>query len=113
MKCYPSMASKTKKKLLDVHRQVDSIVEDIINERKKNLATTHKDDHALGDEDLIDVLLRVKKDGSTRVISYGLFHVLRARRVMGDLIKVSCDVVAAVKKRNMSIKGSLTSLSFT
>ncbi|KAM3360307.1 hypothetical protein P3S68_020019 [Capsicum galapagoense] len=55
---------KTKKKLLDVHCQVDSIVEDIINERKKNLATTHKGDHALGDEDLIDVLLRVKKDRS-------------------------------------------------
>ncbi|PHT30830.1 hypothetical protein CQW23_27167 [Capsicum baccatum] len=52
--------SKTKKKLLDVHCQVDSIVEDIINERKKN----HKGDHALGDEDLIDVLLRVKKDRS-------------------------------------------------
>ncbi|KAM3360310.1 cytochrome 71D7 [Capsicum galapagoense] len=56
--------SKTKKKLLDVHRQVDSIVEDIINERKKNLATSHKGDDALGDEDLIDVLLRVKKDRS-------------------------------------------------
>ncbi|PHU25618.1 Cytochrome 71D6 [Capsicum chinense] len=56
--------SKTKKKLLDVHQQVDSIVEDIINERKKNLATTHKGDHTVGDEDLIDVLLRVKKDRS-------------------------------------------------
>ncbi|PHT64299.1 hypothetical protein T459_31826 [Capsicum annuum] len=33
-------------------------------ERQQNLATAHKDDDALGDEDLIDVLLRVKKDRS-------------------------------------------------
>ncbi|CAN4115082.1 unnamed protein product [Withania somnifera] len=55
--------SGAKKKLLDAHRKVDSIVEDVINEHKKNLAT-HKSDDALGGEDLIDVLLRIRKDQS-------------------------------------------------
>ncbi|XP_059309667.1 LOW QUALITY PROTEIN: cytochrome P450 71D7-like [Lycium ferocissimum] len=52
-----------KHKLLDAHRKVDSIVEDVINEHKKNLATRKSDD-ALGGEDLIDVLLRLMNDGS-------------------------------------------------
>ena len=52
-----------KQKLLNAHRKVDSIVEDIINEHKKNLAT-RKNDDALGGEDLIDVLLRLMNDGS-------------------------------------------------
>ncbi|CAN4114282.1 unnamed protein product [Withania somnifera] len=43
---------------------LNSIVEDIINEHKKNLATTHKSDDGLGGEDLIDVLLRLMKDKS-------------------------------------------------
>ncbi|KAM3201069.1 hypothetical protein P3L10_033432 [Capsicum annuum] len=42
--------SGAKKKLLDAHRKVDSIFEDVINEHKKNLST-HKSDDALGDED--------------------------------------------------------------
>ncbi|MCD7452234.1 hypothetical protein HAX54_015999 [Datura stramonium] len=57
--------SGAKKRILDAHHKVDSIVEDVINEHKKNLET-HKstDDDALGGEDLIDVLLRLMKDGS-------------------------------------------------
>ncbi|XP_015057944.1 cytochrome P450 71D7-like [Solanum pennellii] len=58
-----------KKKILDVHYKIDSIVEDVINEHKKNFANhkrTSDDDDALGggDEDLIDVLLRLMKDKS-------------------------------------------------
>ncbi|KAJ8543659.1 hypothetical protein K7X08_025277 [Anisodus acutangulus] len=52
-----------KRKLLDAHRKVDSIVEDVINEHKKNLATGKSTDDALGGEDLIDVLLRLMNDG--------------------------------------------------
>ncbi|PHT99570.1 5-epiaristolochene 1,3-dihydroxylase [Capsicum chinense] len=55
--------SGAKQKLLDSHRKLDSIVEDVINEHKKNLSTYRSDD-ALGGEDLIDVLLRLKKDGA-------------------------------------------------
>ncbi|CAN4126569.1 unnamed protein product [Withania somnifera] len=57
--------SRRKKQLLDIHHKVDSIVEDIISEHKKNVATTHKSsDDGLGAEDLIDVLLRLAKDRS-------------------------------------------------
>ncbi|MCD7460821.1 hypothetical protein HAX54_044500 [Datura stramonium] len=62
--------SGAKKKILDAHHKVDSIVEDVINEHKKNLET-HKstnDDDALGGEDLIDVLLRLMKDGSLQFL---------------------------------------------
>ncbi|CAN4126563.1 unnamed protein product [Withania somnifera] len=55
--------SGAKKTLLDAHRKVDSIVEDVINEHKKNLAT-HRSGDALGGEDLVDVLLRLMKDNS-------------------------------------------------
>ncbi|PHT34748.1 Cytochrome 71D6 [Capsicum baccatum] len=55
--------SSAKQTLLDIHRKVDSTVEDVINEHKKNLST-HETDDALGGEDLINVLLRHKKDGS-------------------------------------------------
>ncbi|PHT31578.1 hypothetical protein CQW23_27915 [Capsicum baccatum] len=55
--------SPAKQKLIDFHHKVDSTVEDVINEHKKNLST-QKNDDALGGEDLIDVLLRLKKDGA-------------------------------------------------
>ncbi|MCD7460819.1 hypothetical protein HAX54_044498 [Datura stramonium] len=61
------LLSGTKQKVLDAHRKVDSIVEDVINEHKKNLKMTERnvdDDDALGGEDLIDVLLRLMKDKS-------------------------------------------------
>ncbi|WMV25971.1 hypothetical protein MTR67_019356 [Solanum verrucosum] len=52
-----------KQKLLNAHRKVDSIVEDVIKEHKKNLATRKSDD-AIGGEDLVDVLLRLMNDKS-------------------------------------------------
>ncbi|PHT99578.1 Cytochrome 71D6 [Capsicum chinense] len=55
--------SSAKQTLLDIHRKVYSTVEDVINEHKKNLST-HETDDALGGEDLINVLLRHKKDGA-------------------------------------------------
>ncbi|KAF3652739.1 Cytochrome 71D7 [Capsicum annuum] len=55
--------SPAKQTFLDAHRKVDLIVEDVINERKKNLAT-HKSDDTLEGEDLVDVLLRLLKDKS-------------------------------------------------
>ncbi|PHU07086.1 Cytochrome 71D6 [Capsicum chinense] len=57
--------SGVKKKLLDAHRKVDSIVEDVINAHKRNIAA-HKSDDTLGSEDLIDVLLRLAKDKSLK-----------------------------------------------
>ncbi|KAM3250751.1 cytochrome 71D7 [Capsicum annuum] len=53
--------SPAKQTLLDAHRKVDAIVEDVINEHKKNLEN-HNSDDALGGEDLVDVLLRLMKD---------------------------------------------------
>ncbi|PHT55267.1 5-epiaristolochene 1,3-dihydroxylase [Capsicum baccatum] len=44
-----------------MHHKVDAVVEDVINEHTKNLATNNSDD-ALGGEDLVDVLLRLTKD---------------------------------------------------
>ncbi|KAF3634581.1 Premnaspirodiene oxygenase, partial [Capsicum annuum] len=58
--------SGAKKKLLDAHRKVYSIFEDVINEHKKNIST-HKSDDALRDEDLIDVLLRLMKNGTLQL----------------------------------------------
>ncbi|KAF3652742.1 hypothetical protein FXO38_15959 [Capsicum annuum] len=55
--------SPAKQTILDAHRKVDSIVEDVINENKKNLAT-HKSDDTLEGEDLVDFLLRLMKDRS-------------------------------------------------
>ena len=49
-------------KAMNLHHKVDDIVDNIINEHKKNLATG-KFNGQLGGEDLIDVLLRLKKDG--------------------------------------------------
>ncbi|KAM3361506.1 hypothetical protein P3S68_016360 [Capsicum galapagoense] len=53
--------SGAKQKILDMHHKVDAVVEDVINEHTKNLATNNSDD-ALGGEDLVDVLLRLMKD---------------------------------------------------
>ncbi|CAN4114290.1 unnamed protein product [Withania somnifera] len=55
--------SGAKQTLLEAHRKVDTIVEDVINEHKKNPAT-HKSDDAAGGADLVDVLLRLMKDKS-------------------------------------------------
>ncbi|KAL3323728.1 hypothetical protein AABB24_038070 [Solanum stoloniferum] len=56
-----------KRKILDLHYKVDSIVEDVINEHKKNFANHKTSDDALGGgEDLIDVLLRLMKDKSLK-----------------------------------------------
>ncbi|KAM3282947.1 cytochrome 71D7-like [Capsicum chacoense] len=55
--------SPAKQTLLDAHRKVDAIVEDVINEHKKNLQN-HNIDDAFGGEDLVDVLLRLMKDKS-------------------------------------------------
>ncbi|PHT30825.1 Cytochrome 71D6 [Capsicum baccatum] len=55
--------SPAKQTLLDAHRKVDAIVEDVINEHKKNLEN-HNIDNAFGGEDLVDVLLRLMKDKS-------------------------------------------------
>ncbi|KAK4721771.1 hypothetical protein R3W88_012004 [Solanum pinnatisectum] len=55
--------SGAKTKILNAHRKVDSIVEDVINDHKKNLAIRKSGD-SLGGEDLIDVLLRLMNDRS-------------------------------------------------
>ncbi|XP_060169747.1 premnaspirodiene oxygenase-like [Lycium barbarum] len=54
--------SGMKGKMMELHRKVDTIAENVINEHKKNLATG-KTNGELGREDLIDVLLRLMKDG--------------------------------------------------
>lgn len=50
-------------KILKVHKQVDAILENIINEHWKNRAIGKKRNSESGGEDLIDVLLRVMESG--------------------------------------------------
>ncbi|KAG5582921.1 hypothetical protein H5410_053548 [Solanum commersonii] len=50
--------SGLRSRILKVHKNVDAIVEDVINEHKKNIASCKKGNGAFGGEDLIDVLLR-------------------------------------------------------
>ncbi|KAM3397938.1 premnaspirodiene oxygenase [Capsicum galapagoense] len=57
--------SGIKGKIMDVHHKVDTIAENVINEHKKNLVNG-KTNGELGGEDLIDVLLRLMKDGNLR-----------------------------------------------
>ncbi|XP_055818838.1 premnaspirodiene oxygenase-like [Solanum dulcamara] len=64
---FPSMKflhvlSGMKGKIMDLHHKVDTIAENVINEHKKNLVIG-KTNGELGGEDLIDVLLRLMKDG--------------------------------------------------
>ncbi|XP_060197214.1 premnaspirodiene oxygenase-like [Lycium barbarum] len=54
--------SGMKGKMMELHHKVDTIAKNVINEHKKNLATG-KTNGELGREDLIDVLLRLMKDG--------------------------------------------------
>ncbi|KAG5611382.1 hypothetical protein H5410_022663 [Solanum commersonii] len=54
--------SGMKGKIMNAHDKVDAIVEDVINEHKKNIAIG-KTNGALGGEDLIDVLIRLMNDG--------------------------------------------------
>ncbi|XP_070012444.1 premnaspirodiene oxygenase-like [Nicotiana sylvestris] len=49
-------------KFMDLRHKIDSIVDNVINEHKKNLVNG-KFNGQLGGEDLIDVLLRLMKDG--------------------------------------------------
>ncbi|XP_075095906.1 premnaspirodiene oxygenase-like isoform X1 [Nicotiana tabacum] len=55
--------SGKKGKTMYLHHKIDTIIENVINEHKQNLATG-KFNGQLGGEDLIDVLLRLMKDGS-------------------------------------------------
>ncbi|XP_015161140.1 premnaspirodiene oxygenase-like [Solanum tuberosum] len=54
--------SGMKGKIMYLHHKVDTIVENVINEHKKNLVIG-KTNGELGGEDLIDVLLRLMEDG--------------------------------------------------
>jgi len=54
--------SGMKGKMMYLHHKVDTIVENVINEHKKNLVIG-KTNGELGGEDLIDVLLRLMEDG--------------------------------------------------
>ncbi|OIT27492.1 5-epiaristolochene 1,3-dihydroxylase [Nicotiana attenuata] len=54
-------------RILNTHKRVDAIVEDVINEHKKNLANGKAGNGALGGEDLVDVLLRLKESGELQI----------------------------------------------
>ncbi|XP_070020554.1 premnaspirodiene oxygenase-like [Nicotiana tabacum] len=54
-------------RILSTHKRVDAIVEDVINEHKKNIASGKTGNGALGGEDLVDVLLRLKESGELQI----------------------------------------------
>ncbi|XP_016496168.2 premnaspirodiene oxygenase-like [Nicotiana tabacum] len=54
-------------RILSTHKRVDAIVEDVMNEHKKNLASGKTGNGALGGEDLVDVLLRLKESGELQI----------------------------------------------
>ncbi|KAL8521887.1 hypothetical protein ACS0TY_012150 [Phlomoides rotata] len=56
-----------KVKMLKVRWKLDMILDDIIDEHKKNLALTRKGYGELGTEDLVDVLLRFKESGDVEL----------------------------------------------
>ncbi|XP_049342746.1 premnaspirodiene oxygenase-like isoform X4 [Solanum verrucosum] len=59
--------SGLKSRILKVHKNIDVIVEEVINEHKKNLASGKKGNGAFGGEDLIDVLLRLMESGELKI----------------------------------------------
>lgn len=59
--------SWNKVKMLKVRRKLDVILDNIIDEHKKNLALTRKGYGELGTEDLVDVLLRFKESGEVEL----------------------------------------------
>ncbi|XP_006339045.1 premnaspirodiene oxygenase-like [Solanum tuberosum] len=58
--------SGLRSRIMKVHKNVDVIVEDIINEHKKNIASGKKGNGAFGGEDLVDVLLRLRESGELK-----------------------------------------------
>ncbi|KAH0658686.1 hypothetical protein KY285_027223 [Solanum tuberosum] len=48
--------------MVNAHKKVDVILEEILNEHIKNKAAGNKGNGEFGDEDLVDVLLRVKEN---------------------------------------------------
>ncbi|XP_006339044.1 premnaspirodiene oxygenase-like [Solanum tuberosum] len=59
--------SGVRSRILKVHKNVDAIVEDVINEHKKNIASGKKGNGAFGGEDLVDVLLRLKESRELKI----------------------------------------------
>lgn len=59
--------SWNKVKMLKVRRKLDMILDNIIDEHKKNLALRRKGYGELGTEDLVDVLLRFKDSGEVEL----------------------------------------------
>jgi len=61
------VVSGLRSRILKVHKNVDAIVEDVINEHKKNIASGKKGNGAFGGEDLVDVLLRLMESGELKI----------------------------------------------
>ncbi|CAN4118326.1 unnamed protein product [Withania somnifera] len=59
--------SGLRSRILKVHKNIDAIVEDVINEHKKNIAGDKKGNGSLGGEDLVDVLLRLMESGELQI----------------------------------------------
>ncbi|RAL52962.1 hypothetical protein DM860_007730 [Cuscuta australis] len=55
--------SPMRRKVMRIHKKVDAILDDVIGEHKKSLASGSTGNGEKGGEDLIDVLLRLKRTG--------------------------------------------------
>ncbi|XP_004249519.1 premnaspirodiene oxygenase [Solanum lycopersicum] len=59
--------SGVRSRILKVHENVDAIVEDIISDHKRNIASGKRGNGAFGGEDLVDVLLRLMESGALKI----------------------------------------------
>ncbi|KAG5587182.1 hypothetical protein H5410_047616 [Solanum commersonii] len=62
------VVSGLRSRILKLHKNVDAIVEDVINKHKKNIASGKKGNGAFGGEDLVDVLLRLMESGELKIL---------------------------------------------
>uniref|UniRef100_M1BP85 Cytochrome P450 hydroxylase n=1 Tax=Solanum tuberosum TaxID=4113 RepID=M1BP85_SOLTU len=61
------VVSGLRSRILKLHKNVDAIVEDVINKHKKNIASGKKGNGEFGGEDLVDVLLRLMESGELKI----------------------------------------------
>ncbi|WMV25990.1 hypothetical protein MTR67_019375 [Solanum verrucosum] len=105
---------------------VDAVVEDVINENKKNIAIG-KTNGALGGEDLIDVLIRLMNDGglqfpitndnikaiifdmfaagtetSSSTLMWAMVRMMKTQ-VYSSKLKQKCEKPLKTKKRSMKM----------